>query len=243
VGEVPLDFQQIDDQTPVFTADLSGAALATPPHVIAFDLETGRTYSDVSTGAGELDVSYVVSGTPSTTVSGWMEGRVSFPQTSPALGRTLVFYYRNLDRQTVQLQRAPATFAEDTFTSNTLPLPVWALGRWFRPERPAGTYDPTSPTLVFPDSCLSQTVQVDYLSQGQRRVEVHTLGEQTPATLTLDAGPDASVQILSVKGISVKGFATWTDRAKLREINVETLLPAQLDATLAKEPHPGALQP
>jgi len=242
VVEVPLDFQQLDDQTPVFTTDLDNALLAAQPHVIAFDLEAmGRVYSDVSAGAAALNVSYVASGGTTTTVPGWMEGRISFPDTSPAKGSTLLFCYRNLDRQTVQLQRAPATFTEDIWGSAAT-RPYWAKGRWYRPER-SGTYDPTSPVLVFPDSCLTHTVRIEYAWAGRRVVELHTLGEQSPATITLDAGPNASVEIRSVTGVSVKGFATWLGRGKLRAMSVETLLPARLEPTLAKDPLQGALQP
>ncbi len=73
--------------------------------------------------------------------------------------------------------------------------------------------------------------------------EIHTLGEQSPATITLDAGAAASVEIRSVTGVSVKGLATWFGRRKLRAMSVETLLPAQLEPTLAKDPLQGALQP
>jgi len=242
VVEVALDFQQLDDQIPVFTADLDDNALAPQPHVIAFDLEDmSRVYSDVGTGDGLLNVSYVASGGTTATVPGWMEGRVSFPGTSPAKGSTLLFYYRNLDRQTVQLQRAPATFTEDIWGSATT-RPYWAIGRWYRPERD-GASDATSPVLLFPDSCLTHTVRVEYVWNGRRTVEIHTLGEQSPATITLDAGPDASVEIRSVTGVSVKGFATWLGRGKLRAMGVETLLPAQLEPTLARDPLQGALQP
>ncbi len=143
VAEVPLDFQQLDDQTPVFTTDLSNAPLAAQPHVIAFDLEAmSRVYSDVSLGPGVLNVSYVASGGAATTVPGWIEGRISFPAGSLAQGSALFFYYRNLDRQTVQLghlgERGGAAV-----------LGPWALvppgaQRGVRPDRPG----PGLPGLV-----------------------------------------------------------------------------------------------
>jgi hypothetical protein len=241
VSEVALDFQHLDDERPVFELNLDpvppGTPLASPPHVVAWDVETGQRYSDAE---GTLDISYVVPGPSPTTVPGWIEGRISFPAGSLALGKTLLFYYRSLDRQTVQLQRAPATFCEDIWAGAA--RPAWALGRWFRPER-GGTYDPTGTTLIFPDSCLSQTVRVEYATNGRRMVEVHTLPPESPAALALDAGPTATVEIVSVTGVSVKGLATWSTRGKVRAVSVETLLPSQLEPSLAREPRQGALQP
>jgi hypothetical protein len=125
-------------------------------------------------------------------------------------------------------------------------VPDWAIGRWYYPTRDGTTYDATSPTIAFPPSSLTQTVRVEYIGRAGPTVEVHTLAEDLPATITVDdpmPGPPATATIISVSGISVKGFATWFDRGKLRWVNVETLLTGQLDGTLAQEPGPVLFQP
>lgn len=241
--EVVLDHGLIDDQVPVFTLDLDGNPVPSPPgqpHVLAIDVETGDLYADSD---GSLLVSYVAGGA---VVDGWSEGRISLPAGSPARGKELLFYYRNMDEETVQIQRAPRTFVEDIWTGQSLPVPPWALGRTYFPTRDGTTYDPASPTIALRDSALTQTMRVEYLGRSGPTVEIHTLGEMSPARLTLDdpvPGSPPTATIVSVSGISVKGFATWFDRGKLRWVNVETLLTGQLDPALALEPGPTLLQP
>jgi len=241
--EVVLDHRLIDDQVPAFALDLDGNPLPSPPgapHVFAVDVQDGTIYADSD---GTLLVSYVQGGD---LTDGWAEGRISFPAGSPVAGRELLFYYRNLDRETIQVQRAPATFVEDIWSGQGLPVPTWALGRWYFPTTDGSTYDPTSPTIAFPEAALTQTVRVDYVGRGGPTVEIHTLGEGLPATITVDdpvPGPPPTATIVSVSGLSVKGFATWLDRGKLRWVNVETLLTGQLDPTLALEPGPVLMQP
>ena len=243
--EVTLDHRFIEDQVPLFQTDLAGAPLAAPYdqiHVIAFDTETGSLYTAAD---GTLTVDYLAEGQP---VSGWENGRISFPSGSPAAGRELLFYYRTLNEETVQLQRAPASFAEDIWTGQSPPalMEYWAIGRWYYPSRDGSTYDATSPTLLLPDCCLSQTVRVEYVGRAGRTVELHTLGTQSPATVTVDdpvPGSPATARIISVAGVSVKAFASWLNRARMRTTSVETLLSSQLEPTLAKEPRATVQQP
>jgi hypothetical protein len=251
---VTLEHRLIDDTQTLFSVDLDGTPLLAQwqnIHVLAFDRETGAVYTDSD---GTLTVDYVAD---ATTVPGWEDGKISFPTlTPPAVtpaGRELVVFYRNLDREQVQLQRAPATLVEDIWSAAAppVPRPSWAAGRWYLPTRDPATasYDPTSPQLLLPDSCLSQTLRVEYLGRGGQTVELHTVGDQAPATLTVDdpvpaAGPNpASARILTVTGVSVRALATWQSRGRLRTASVETLLSAQLDATLAREPHGTVAQP
>lgn len=244
--EVALDHGGIDNEAPLFMTDVTGNALPPPYdriHVLAVDPETGDVYTDSD---GTLTVEYCREGQ---LVPGWDEGCVSFPVASPAAGRTLWFYYRTLDRQTVQLQRAPASFVEDIWSgaSPAQPFPGWAVGRWYYPTRDGSTYDPTSPTIKLPDCCLSQTVRVEYIGRNGRTVELHTLGTVPPAMLTVDypdmSGGQPSARIISVSGVSVKALATWFDRGRLRTASVETLLTAQLEPTLALDPRATVSQP
>lgn len=244
--EVALDHALIDDEVPTFTVDLDGNALPSPPgqpHVFAVDIETGNVYTDSD---GTLLISYVASGE---VVDGWAEGKVSFPSGSPAAGRELLFYYRNMDRETVQIQRAPATFVEDIWTGQGLAVPDWTCGRLYFLTRDGTTYDPTSPTIGFPRSAQTQTVRLEYIGRAGPTVEIHTLPEVAPpgflpmigAAITVDdpvPGSPPTATVVSISGISVKGFATWFERGKLRWANVETLLTGQLDPALAAEPAP-----
>jgi hypothetical protein len=241
--EVALDHGLIDDEVPAFTVDLDGNPIPSPPgqpHVLAIDVETGDIYTDSD---GTLLISYIADGE---VIDGWSEGRVSLPAGSPAVGKELLFYYRNLDRETVQIQRAAETFAEDIWSGQGLPVPPWALDRSYFPTRDGTTYDPTSPTIAFRDSALTRTIRVEYIGRAGPTVEIHTLGEMPPAQITLDdpvPGSPPTATIVSISGISVKGFATWFDRGKLRWVNVETLLTGQLDPALASQPGPTLLQP
>jgi hypothetical protein len=247
VYEVALDHRKLEDAVPLFSVDLGGAPLTAPydqTHVFAVDAESGDIYTDAD---GTLTVDYPAEGE---VVPGWDEGRISFPAASPAAGRDLVFYYRTIARETVQLQRAPSSFTEDIWSGQTTvqPVPGWAIGRWYFPSRDGTTYDPTSPTLKLPDCCLSQTVRVEYVGRGnQRLVEVHTLGTQSPATVTVDdpdvSGAQPEARIISVSGVSLRAFATWLDRGRLRTTSVEGLLAAQLEPTLAKESRETVSQP
>jgi hypothetical protein len=246
--EVTLDHRKLEDEIPLFRVDLTGTALAPPydqVHVLAFDTETGDLYTDAD---GTITVDYLAEGN---VTSGWDEGRITVhtlpaPALPPA-GRELVFYYRTLDREQVQLQRAPASFVEDIWSDRSVPLPGWAIGRWYYPTSDGTTYDPMSPTFDLPDCCLSQTVRVEYVGRAGRTVELHTVSGMPPATVTVN-DPDVSgvaptARIISVSGVSVKAFATWLDRGRLRTTSVEALLTSQLEPSLVKEPRATVSQP
>ncbi|MGQ9731797.1 MAG: hypothetical protein ACUVX8_11050 [Candidatus Zipacnadales bacterium] len=242
--ELNLNHRFIEEELPLFPTDTTGAALPAPYngiHVFAVDTETGEIYTDAD---GTLTVDYTVEGD---VVPGWEKGRLSFPPGSPVAGRELRFYYRNVDSETVQLQRAPASFVEDIWTAAGAPLPGWAIGRWFRPTSDGVTYDPLGATVLLPDSCVSQTVRIEYRGGSGRRVELHTLGAAPPAVFSVD-DPDMSsgsprAHIISVTGVSMRGFATWFDRARLRTASVETILMGQLEPTLAKDSQGTVFQP
>jgi len=249
--QVQLALGHLEDQIPLFSVDLSGTAL-TPPldlcYVMAFDLETGARYSDAE---GTLRVEQMVDGE---IVSGWDHGLVSFPPGSGAAGRELVFYYRTLDRHTVQLHRAPSSLIEDIWSgpAGAAPgaqVPGYAIGRWYYPTTDGVAYDPTGAMLILPNSALQQTFRVEYIGRAGRTVEVHTLGDQPPAMLLVvdpvpaGGGNEASAEILSISGISLKGFASWRETGKLRTADVETLLTQSLDSTLSTRVVPSVLQP
>ena len=244
--EMALDHRKLEDEVPLFAVDRFGAPLVAPydqMHVKAVDVETGDSYTDAD---GSLTVDYLAEGD---VIPGWEEGRISFPALSPAAGRELLFYYRTTDRETVQLQRAPASLVEDIWSgqSPAQPLPGWAIGRWYYPTRDGSAYDPTSPQLRLPDCCLSQTVRVEYVGRSGRTVELHTLGTQSPAMVSVNdpdtSGASPTARIIAVTGVSVKALATWFDRARLRTTSVEALLTAQLEPTLARDPRATVSQP
>ncbi|HJN14637.1 MAG TPA: hypothetical protein QGH10_04060 [Armatimonadota bacterium] len=249
--QVQLTLGHLEDQIPLFSVDLSGTGLASPLdacYVMAFDLETGARYSDAET---TLRVEQMVDGE---IVPGWARGLVSFPPGSAAAGRELVFYYRTLDRHTVQLHRAPSSLVEDIWSgpAGTAPgasVPGYGIGRWYCPTDDGANPYPAGAMLVLPNSALQQTFRVEYIGRAGRTVEVHALGDQPPAILLVDdpvpagGGNPASAEILSISGISLKGFASWRETGKLRTADVETLLTQSLDSTLSTRVVPHALEP
>jgi len=109
-GETRLAVKGVDGQ-PLFAADLSGAALTTPVHVLAVDLQTGQTYAD---GLGmSLDDRTL----EPPLQDGFQNGLVTYPleisgAKAPYVGNTLRFFYRTLNRNAIQVQKAPRYYVD-----------------------------------------------------------------------------------------------------------------------------------
>ena len=142
----------------------------------------------------------------------------------------------------------------DTTNYPLAAIPWWARGRWyFRPSiDDTALYDSQSATLMFPDSCLGQSVRIEYVGRGGKLyTEVYTLGEHdpfidlenpVPHRDPADSASNPSAEILSVSGVSLKGFATWFNTGRLRKAVVETILTAELDPILAARTRPAIIQ-
>lgn len=121
--DVRLALKHVDDE-PVFTTDVQGNALTTPVHVLAVDLSTGQTYTELN-GFSLLDPNL-----SPPLEDGYSDGIMTLPleiSGSPAdyLGHVWRFYYRTLERHNVQVQRAPRSYVDadtaQTYLSGYVP--------------------------------------------------------------------------------------------------------------------------
>ncbi|MGE5531902.1 MAG: hypothetical protein ACM3VW_07305, partial [Bacteroidota bacterium] len=111
-GDVRLALKHIDDE-PIFTTDVQGNVYdpAEPVHVLAIDLSTGQPYIE---GAG---FSLNDEGLQPGLLNGYQDGVLSLPleisgTPAPYLGHVWRFYYRTLDRNNIQVQKAPRAYVD-----------------------------------------------------------------------------------------------------------------------------------
>ncbi|MHB8995805.1 MAG: hypothetical protein ACYC63_11185 [Armatimonadota bacterium] len=112
-GDVRLALKQVDDE-PIFTTDVQGNpydAATAPVHVLAIDLSTGQPYTDWS-GFSLYDENL-----NPPLESGYQDGILTLPLQiggvpAPYLGHVWRFYYRTLDRNNIQVQKAPRAYVD-----------------------------------------------------------------------------------------------------------------------------------
>lgn len=240
-GEVRLALKNIDSE-PLFTTDLSGAALPSPVHVLAVDLQTGQIYTD---GAGfalqDENLSPPLR-------DGYQQGMVTFPleisgQRAEYVGHTLRFFYRTQNLHTLQIQKAPryyvdaetaqsylgdylpsgqneaASLAEvdfRTYRFTMQPSPNdanWELGVLeFGQWLSGGTW-------ATAESSSGETIAVSYSyvsASGKREYvwgELHTIPEGgRKVTLHHASRAGQPIHILAVNGVSARVKAYWLNR-------------------------------
>lgn len=216
---VDLAFRGIDDEHPLFTEDLLGAAFAEPAYVLIVDRDTGATWTDAEAWV-TLD---------------FIEGRLtldwtdaSAPMTpAEARGRDLRLYYRTIAGHTIVVQKAPSWFVEDaiyqTYVAEGLTDKVDY--RYF--QRGPDPDDATYTQLLFPMSAADQMVTVDYTAgttPPYERVsgELHAIPGDTLA-ITLD---EPNVHgILAVRGVSLTVQGWWHNQAgNVQLVGIDTFL-------------------
>jgi len=248
-GEVRLAVKGVDD-VPVFTKQLNGTtALASPVHVLAVDLQTGQVYTDGTPFALED------SSLRPELLQGFENGIVAYPLGSPGapasyVGHTLRFYYRTLDRHTVQVQKGPRSYV-DSETAETY-LTAYAGQdeslevdyRTYRLSHVASPNDPTrrlaelefgqwlsGGTWASAESSSGMTVAVNYSyvdTAGECQYvwgELHTV-PSGGRKITLNHATDAThpVQVLAVSGASARARGWWLNRTgRAQTLSIDTV--------------------
>ena len=109
---VRLAVKGLDDE-PLFSQDLSGAPIPNV-HVLAVDLQTGEMHVD---GAGADPVTVDAADQFDPSFNGFADGLVAVPISDSGgsksyVGHTWRFIYRTLNRNTVQMQKAPRYYVD-----------------------------------------------------------------------------------------------------------------------------------
>ncbi|MBU0607674.1 MAG: prepilin-type N-terminal cleavage/methylation domain-containing protein, partial [Armatimonadetes bacterium] len=109
---IRLAVKGIDDE-PLFSQDLSGAPIPNV-HVLAVDLQTGEMHVD---GAGADPVTVDAADQFDPSFNGFADGLVAVPISDSGgsksyVGHTWRFIYRTLNRNTVQMQKAPRYYVD-----------------------------------------------------------------------------------------------------------------------------------
>ncbi len=222
--QVDLKFRNLDDENPLYTTDVTGAALANDVYVLIVDTQNGRQWTnndafvtlDMVNGTLALDWTHVPS-----------------PMTADqARGHELRIYYRTLDGHNVQVMRAPRFFVEDLVAAN-----YHAAGqtdavdyREFSASS-ASVAAGTITTLTLPASMAGMAVSVDYLYDTDILVdapyarvcnEVHVV-DATTFTVVLNQ-PDVEA-IVAVQGLTLKVRGWWeTQSGRVEKLDVDTFL-------------------
>jgi len=217
--ELDLKFEGLDDENALYETTLDGTDLDPDVYLLAVDLQTGITYTDAGSEVA-LDMT---------------KGTVGFTWVSPAAmhGHELRIYYRTLNDDCVQIQKAPQYFIEDVLAA-----------QYIGPERVAVDYreytaspdmsDAAYTVLTFPGSVAGQAVTVDYVygtSSPYQRVtgESHVIsatpdpnyGDDYPIVLN---NPDVQA-IVGVQGVSLKVRGWWMGgRGRLQTFDLDTFL-------------------
>ncbi len=230
---VDLAFRGIDDETALFTNDLTGAPIdpddGYPVYVLIVDTETGETWTDLNDWIsldfveGRLRISWDPPGD-----LGDDDGR---PTASEARGRDLRIYYRTMAEHTVVVQKAPDAYVEGLVVDAAADASAAGyVGDFANPDLvDYRTYqlvtDPTDASygrLLFPRSAAGQMVMVDYMlmdgSTVTRRVtgELHTIAptddpDVFAVTLHEPVPTDGTMGVVSVQGVSMTVRGWWHD--------------------------------
>jgi len=224
--QVALAFRGIDDENPLFTANLLGAAFTDPVYVLIVDMQTGDAWTDAEDWVG-LD---------------FIEGKLTLDwddSTAPltqaqARGRNLRVYYRTIIGQTIVAQKAPGWFVEDysdagrvsvydTYVTDGLTDRVDY--RYYQLE--ADPDDATFTRLLFPMSAANQMVVVDYMAGAAEpydRIsgELHVIPADSLA-FTLN---EPNVRgVLAVRGVSVTVRGWWhAASGRVEMVGIDTFL-------------------
>ncbi|MGI5816666.1 MAG: type IV pilus modification PilV family protein [Armatimonadota bacterium] len=236
---VDLPFRGIDDENPLYTADLFGNAFGDPVYLLLVDTDSGELWTDAEDWVS-LD---------------FIEGSFTLNWDDPtapltaaqARGRDLRVYYRTIARHTIVVQKAPSWFVEDYLDDSvqsihdTYIMDGHADLVDYRYYIAGDDPDDLNFTrLLFPPSAAGQMVLVDYLVLDMagtnveivRRVsgELHTVpGDTLAITLrTPKVSPDDPHAILAVRGASMTVRGWWHDaRGRVQTVNVDTFLTAE----------------
>ncbi len=211
--ELDLAFEGLDDENPLYKTTLNGTDLDPDVYLLAVDLQTGNTYTDAGSEV-TLDMT---------------KGTVTFTWASPAAmhGHELRIYYRTLNDDYVQIQKAPQYFIEDVLASQYTGAETAAVD-YREYTASADTGDATYTVLTFPESVAGQAVTVDYVygtSSPYERVtaELHVIAGEAPHTVVLD-NPNVQA-IVGVQGVSLKVRGWWMDaRGRLQKLDLDTFL-------------------
>ncbi|MEI6500225.1 MAG: hypothetical protein WCP21_04270 [Armatimonadota bacterium] len=115
-ADVRLALKHIDDE-PIFTTDVTGAAYAAPQnpvHVLAVDLSTGEVHT-AENGSNPFTLSDPNLLPP--LENGYADGILSIPLQiggvqADYVGHVWRFYYRTLERNNIQVQKAPRSYVD-----------------------------------------------------------------------------------------------------------------------------------
>lgn len=123
-ADVRLALKHIDDE-PIFTTDVQGNPYvpAAPVHVLAVDLSTGQTYTEANFTLNDTSLSPPLE-------NGYADGILSVPLQiggvqADYVGHVWRFYYRTLERNNIQVQKAPRAYVDadtaQTYVAGYLP--------------------------------------------------------------------------------------------------------------------------
>lgn len=249
-GEIRLSVDGLDEQ-PLFTTDPAGtpltdlsdpALVAQLPHVLAVDLVTGQVHED----GGTLAIN--APGLSPALEDGYNDGVVAFPLQVDS-GGTLVpadyighvwrFYYQTLDRNTIQVQKAPRYYVDSETARSYLEDYIGGQDeavslaevdyRTYRLTHAAAPNDASREVGVIEfgqwltgevwstaESSGGETVAVSYSyvpAPQQRRFvwgELHTVPAGGRSfTLNHASLTGQPIQVLAVNGVSARAKAWW----------------------------------
>ncbi len=222
--QVDLAVRGINDEVPLFTEDVTGAALTDPVYALIVDLATGETWTDAEDWVG-LD---------------FIEGRLTLDWTAAsapmtdveARGHDLRVFYRTIAGHTIVVEKAPSWFIEDYIydTYVTEGLTDRVDYRYYEvaadPDAPAYTQ------LRFPMSSAEQMVVVDYMidpdptaqDDPPRRVsgELHVIPVDT---LSFTLNEPNVTGILAVRGVSLTVRGWWRSQSgRVESVSINSFL-------------------